>query len=149
MSRRTSKAKKLASTKKRKKLLLAKRRKQTQEKHKKSDSKIFKQQASDNLVGQLKQQETPTFDRSAWQTSQPSKNISHSPMQGAVLNGKVLKVDFDKTAWGPPSEDIVEVPEPIPKIESIKAGFDPIAWTPPNVEKNEEITTVDTGKCSG
>lgn len=149
MSRRTSKAKKLASTKKRKKLLLAKRRKQTQEKHKKSDSKIFKQQASDNLVGQLKQQETPTFDRSAWQTSQPSKNISHSPMQSAVLNGKTLKVEFDKNAWEPPNENISGIPALIPKTESIKAGFNPTAWTPPNAEKNEEITTVDTGKCSG
>ena len=149
MSRRTEKAKKRNSVKKRKQLRLAKRKKQVKEKRKKLDSKKFKQQTVINLVGQLKQQKTPTFDRSAWQTSQPSKNISHSPMQSAVLNGKTLKVEFDKTAWEPPNENISEIPALIPKTESIKAGFNPTAWTPPNAEKNEEITTVDTGKCSG
>ena len=148
MSRRTSKAKKLASTKKRKKLLLAKRRKQAQEKLKKSDSKRSKQQKAENLVGQLEQQETSTFDRSAWQTSQPSKNISHGSIRGAVLNGKTLKTEFDKTAWGPPSEDISETPKSTPEVESTKTGFNPAAWTPPNGEKNEEITAVDTGECS-
>lgn len=148
MSRRTSKAKKLASTKKRKKLLLAKRRKQAQEKLKKLDSKRSKQQKAENLVGQLKQQETPTFDKSAWQTSQPSKNISHGSVRGAVLNGKTLKAEFDKTAWGPPSEDVSETPELTPEVESIKTGFNPAAWAPPNGEENEEITAVDTGECS-
>lgn len=148
MSRRTEKAKKRDSTKKRKQLRLAKRKKQIKEKRKKLDSKISKQQAAGNLVEQLKQQKTPTFDRSAWQTSKLSKNISHGSIRNAVLNDKTLKIDFDKTAWGPPNENILETPELILEAEPVKTDFNHAAWIPPNGEKNEEITTVDTGECS-
>jgi hypothetical protein len=55
-----------------------------------------------NLVSQLEQQQTPSFDRQAFQVSQPSDNTVSSTVRSAVLKTKPRTEGFNRGAWEPP-----------------------------------------------